>query len=141
LRFTDQAQTASGSAANKVDVKMNSSKHTYFDYDSASRKYLISEHGDKYIDGNTKEQVAVKNVLVLYTKYWHEYSGSSTLLADMTGGKGVYICEGKMIDINWKLAEGKGLTLTKADGGELALMPGHSFICCPNSSGGSVTVE
>lgn len=138
LRFTDVAQTSSGTAATAVTVNMNSKKTTLFDYDSASKKYLISEHGDKFLDGNTNEQVSVKNVLVLYTKYRREYSGSTTLLADMTGGKGVYMCEGKMIDIEWALAEGKGLTLKKADGSALELMPGHTFICCADADSGKV---
>ena len=138
LKFTDTAQTASGTAATAITVKMNSKKTTLFDYDSASKKYLISEHGGPFKDGNTDKQVSVKNVLVLYTKYWREYAGSTTLLADMTGGKGVYICEGKMIDIEWALSEGKGLTLKKADGTQLELMPGHTFICCADSSSGGV---
>jgi len=138
LRFTDTAQTAAGTAATAVTVNMNSKKTTLFDYDSASKNYLISEHGDKFVDGNTGEQVAAKNVLALYVKYRHEYSGSTTLLADMTGGTGVYMCEGKMIDIEWALAEGKGLTLKKADGSALELMPGHTFICCPDASSGKV---
>ena len=138
LRFTDTAQTASGSVATAITVNMNSKKTTLFDYDNSTKKYLISEHGDKYLDGNTNEQVSVKNVLALYTKYWREPGGGGTLLADMTGGKGVYICEGKMIDIEWSLAEGKGLTLKKADGTALELMPGHTFICCPDASSGKV---
>ena len=138
LRFTDTAQTSAGTAATAVTVNMNSKKTTLFDYDSASGNYLISEHSDKFVDGNTGKQVEVKNVLALYVKYRHEYSGSTTLLADMTGGKGVYMCEGKMIDIEWSLAEGKGLTLKKADGTALELMPGHTFICCPDASSGKV---
>ena len=138
LKFTEEAQTAGGTAASAVTVHMNSKKVTLFDYDSASKKYLISEHGDKFIDGNTGEQVSVKNVLVLHTKYRRGPDGGGTLLADMTGGKGVYICEGKMIDIEWALAEGKGLTLKKADGSPLELMRGHTFVCCPDADSGGV---
>ena len=123
----------------KVTVKVNPSKNTYFDYDPVSKKYLISEHGDKYIDGNTKEQVGVKNVLVLYAKDWHSYSASGFDPAT-SSGNGVYLCEGKMIDIKW--TRGKdGFKLMKADGSELALAVGHTFICCAQGTGGSVTAE
>ena len=139
LRFTDVPQTTSGTTANKVTVKVNPSKNTYFDYDPVSKKYLISEHGDKYIDGNTKEQVGVKNVLVLYAKDWHSYSASGFDPAT-SSGEGVYLCEGRMIDIKW--TRGKdGFKLMKADGSELALAVGHTFICCAQGTGGSVTVE
>ncbi len=56
----------------------------------------------------------------------------------MTGGKGVYICEGKMIDIEWALEEYKGLTLKKSDGTPLELMRGHTFVCCPDADSGGV---
>ena len=139
LRFTDTAQTASGTPANKVKVEVNSSKNTYFDYDAASKKYLISEHGDKYIDGNTKEQVGVKNVLVLYAKDWHDYS-SSGFDKGTSSGSGAYLCEGKMIDIKWTRGA-DGFRLMKTDGSELPLAVGHTFICCAQGTGGKVSAE
>ena len=139
LKFTDTPQTASGTAANKVTVEVNSSKKTYFDYDAASKKYLIREHGDKYIDGNTKEQVGVKNVLVLYAKDWHDYSKTG-FDKGTSSGTGTYLCEGKMIDIKWTRGA-DGFKLMKTDGSELPLAVGHTFICCAQGTGGKVTAE
>ena len=136
LTFTDTAQTAGGTAANSIDIKMNSNKHTIFDYDAATKQYFITEYGDPMIDGETKEKLSVKNVFVLFTKYWHEYSGSVTLLADMSGGKGVYACEGKLIEIEWKRTDDGGLKLYTADGKDLSLAVGHSFFCCADSASG-----
>jgi hypothetical protein len=141
LTFTDTAQTASGSPATSLDVKMNSNKHTIFDYDAATKQYFIPEYGDQMIDGETKEKLSVKNVLVLNTKYWHEYSGSVTLLADMSGGTGVYACEGKLIEIEWKRTDDGGLKLYTADGKEISLAVGHSFFCCADSASGGYEVK
>ena len=137
LTFTDTAQTANGVAANTVDVMMNSNKHTIFDYDAATKQYFISEYGDQMIDGETKEKLSLKNVFVLFTKYRHEYSGSTTLLADMSGGKGIYACEGKLIEIEWKRSDDEGLKIYTTDGKEVSFAVGHSFFCCADSSSGS----
>ena len=136
LTFTDAAQTANGTAAASLDVKMNSNKHTIFDYDAATKQYFISEYDNPMIDGETKEKLSVKNVFVLFTKYWHEYSGSTTLLADMSGGKGIYACEGKLIEIEWKRTDNEGLKIFTTDGKEVSFAVGHSFFCCADSSSG-----
>ena len=141
LQFTNNIQTADGKDASAFTVLMNPVKTTGFEYDPETKLYKLSQHGGPYIDGNTKEQVAVKNVLILYTKYWPEYAGAITLLADMSGGKGVYFCEGKMIDIDWVRTDESGLKLTTTDGGELKLAVGHTFICCPNAETGKVEVK
>ena len=141
LTFTKTAQTVDGTDAKVFTVSMNPVKITEFEYDSDSTLYKISQHGGPYIDGNTTEQVAVKNVIVLYTKYWPEYAGAITLLADMSGGKGIYFCEGRMIDINWAITDESGLKLTKTDGSDLKLAIGHTFICCPDSETGGVEVK
>ena len=120
---------------------MNSRKDTIFKYNTASKMYGITEYDEEMYDGETKEKLQVKNVLVLYTKYWHEYSGSVTLLADMSGGKGVYACEGKMIDITWKRTDEGGLKLYKADGSALDLAVGHSFVCCADAESGGLEVK
>ena len=141
LGFTTKVQTEGGKDAAAFTVKMNSKKITEFAYDSASKLYKVSQHGKEYIDGNNKQQVAIKNVLVLNTKYWPEYAGATTLLADMSGGTGTYYCEGKTIDIEWKLSEEGGLQLTKADGSELRLAVGKTFICCADAEKGGVEIK
>ena len=141
LRFSDTAQTAEGTAAESITVKMNSTKKTIFDYDKSTGLYKITQYKKAFIDGNTNKQLAVRNVLVLYTKYSDEGTGTKRLKADMTGGKGKYICEGRMIDITWSLSDAKGLILKKADGSALELAVGKSFVCCADSSSGSVSVK
>ena len=140
LKFSNIAQTDGGKDAQKVAVKMNSTKRTLFQYDAESKKYFMREYDKDMTDGNTKEKLSVKNVLVLFVKYRKEYTGSKTLLADMSGGKGKYACEGKIIDITWTRTDAGGLKLKKADGKELILAVGHSFVCCADASSGSVAL-
>ena len=141
LSFAESAQTAGGKAAASVTVKMNSKKSTIFSYDKKTGLYGISQFKKEFIDGNTKKQLAVKNVLVLFTKYSSEGPGTSRLKADMSGGKGKYICEGKIVDISWELSDKDGLVLKKADGSALSLAVGKTFVCCADSSKGSVNIK
>ena len=141
LKFTTKPQTENGSVAAAFTVTMNPAKTTDFEYDNATKLYKVSQHGGPYIDGNNKEQLAIKNVLVLNTKYWPESAGAVRYYADMSGGTGVYACEGKMIDINWARTDEGGLVLTKADGSDLKLAVGKTFIICPNSETGGLKLK
>ncbi len=140
LQFTTVVQTQWGIDAPEFTVYMNSSKRTQFRYDPESKMYLMTEYDRPMTDGNTGQQLAVKNALVFFTNYWREYSYDTTLLADMSGGYGKYACEGKMMDIIWSRTD-DGLFLYKPDGLPLELAVGHSFICCADASSGSVVLS
>lgn len=132
LKFTDTPVTAAGEAANNVDVYFSNYKGTYFEYSEEDKVYYVSQYGGAYKDGNTDEQVNVKNLIVIYGDTFG-ISGDSKgrLDADFTGeGTGYYCCEGKYIPITWEreddMSEFKYL---KADGTDLELAVGNSYIC------------
>lgn len=138
--FTLDPMTADGTDAPLFTVYMNGNKRTLFQYDEASRKYLMTEYDRAMTDGNTGEQLAVRNVLVFFTSYRREYAGSSTLLADMSGGSGYYACDGKIVDITWYRTD-EGLVISRTDGIPVQLAVGHTFVCCPDASSGSVILS
>jgi hypothetical protein len=145
-KFTENVVAAQGQLlANETGrptdfkVRMNKNKTTGFLYDPISRKYLVSEYDAPYIDGNTNEQFECKNVIVMYVNYKSiKGDKEGRLYADMTGGKGVYICEGRSMDINWKIEKNKGLLWSAADGSPLELATGNSYICCASSASGKI---
>lgn len=53
---------AGGEAAEILTVPFSTYKTGVFEYDPDSGLYLVEEYGEPYVDGNTGEQVAVKNV-------------------------------------------------------------------------------
>ena len=128
-----------GTEAVAITVKMNSSKSTRFDYDEASGNYLVSEFADPFIDANTDEQVAVKNVLALKLGYTViEGDKYGRLAADLTSGDGTYCTGGKIIKIKWSFTEESGFAFTYEDGSPLKLAAGKSFICMPDKESGGV---
>lgn len=143
LAFLEKDETASGSPAGRASVKFSASKTGVFTYDPETGLYLVEEFGAPYIDANTGEQVAVKNVLVLFTDV-------NTIKGDDKGrqsvrttgtGEGLLLCDGVVQDIKWsKKDNSTPLSYTDAAGQPLKLGVGRSYINILGSPG-SVTLE
>lgn len=141
LPVENTPENASESAAENITVILNPQKTTSFEYDPDTERYLVSEYGEKYLDGNTGEQLSVKNVIVMYVAYSNVPGDTyGRLRANMAGGEGAYICEGEMRDISWECSA-NGLFFKEADGSPLELAAGNSFVCCASSYTGGARVE
>ena len=68
LNFAKDAVPSDGENAGKITVPFSGYKTGVFTYDAGSGTYLAEEYEEPYIDGNTGEQIAVTNVLILRTK-------------------------------------------------------------------------
>lgn len=53
-----------------MTLRFSQYKTGQFDYDAESGRYLVSQYGAAYTDGNTGEQVGVTNLLVLETSIY-----------------------------------------------------------------------
>lgn len=142
--FTDDGTPAVGTAAGQISVKYSYYKTASFAYDAAAGKYLVSQYGGPYIDGNTEEQVGVTNVLVLKTSIG-VISGDTAgrLSVKLTGsGDGIYCCGGKSVPIRWsKAGRNSPFVYTLADGSFLALGRGTSYVCICSAKTGRITIQ
>ena len=131
LRFVEDGTPAGGQSARTISVKFSNYKTGVFTYDPDSGQYLVEEYDQPYVDGNTGEQVAVTNVLVLFTDV-SRIAGDTAGRLDvrLTGsGTGFFACGGKYIPITWsKQSHSAPLVYTTADGQSLALGVGPSYI-------------
>ena len=123
--------TPAGNPANTVSVKFSGSKTGVFSYDAQSGKYLVSQHGAAYMDGNTETQVSVTNVLVVCTDI-HIIKGDAAgrLNVNLTGsGNGFYACGGQYVPVVWTKASASApLVFSKPDGTPLSLGVGNSYV-------------
>ena len=143
VSFLEEGETAQGDPAASVSVRFSNYKTGVFTYDADTGLYLVDEYGSPYVDGNTGEQVAVKNVLVLFTDV-------SAIQGDTAGrqsvrttgsGSGLFFCDGTVQDITWsKDSHDSPLTYTAADGTPLRLGVGTSYVNLIGSAS-NVTVE
>lgn len=107
-------------------------KHT-FKYDSSTGLYLNFMNISPMLDGNNNKQMAVKNVIVMYTNVT-EYQSSNTGLRilrewDLSSGEALYITNGYGERITWKKGDASSpLKFYGQDGKELTVNKGQTWI-------------
>ena len=128
--FAEDGTPGGGEPAQVVTVPFSSYKTGVFRYDAERRGYLVEEYGKPYVDGNTGEQVAVTNVLVLKTKVAQTGDELGHVTVDLTsGGEGYFACGGAIIPIRWsKPSRDSQFTYTTTGGIPLTLGRGSSYV-------------
>lgn len=131
LTFLPDGTPAGGSSAQSIQVVFSNYKTGLFTYDSAQRRYLAEEYGKPYIDGDTGNQLAVTNLLILRTACRGTGDSLAHITVDLaSGGTGYFACGGRVIDIRWEKDFPDGpLRYTTLDGDPLTLGQGNTYIC------------
>lgn len=141
--FADDGTPVGGAAAEHISIRFSYYKTGTFDYDAQSGTYLVGQYGGAYADGNTGEQVGVKNLLILETsEYVIAGDTAGRMAVQLTGsGKGAFYCGGKTEAITWsKSTRNTPFVYTTADGAPLALGRGNSYVCIISPKSSTVTV-
>lgn len=131
MQFAKDGTPADGQQALTIEVPYSPYKTGLFTYDAETGKYLVEEFGAAYIDGNTGEQVAVTNVLVLQTAcQMIKGDDAGRITVDLTGeGDGWFACGGKIIPIRWsKEGRNEQFVYTTQSGELLTFGAGTSYV-------------
>lgn len=137
--FGKAAGGSSGAA--RVDLLYSAERSTTFQYDAASGRWqMFNSSGDPQTDANTGAQAAFTNLVLLRCatgvkddKFTREY--------DLTGGSGWYLTGDTWQPITWEKGDVlNGLTLYDADGAELTVNVGTSYIGIYGVSGQRMTL-
>lgn len=128
-----------GTNAEKVNIPFDS--RPYFTYNTEDGLYYRYQYGEAHIDREEDKQLAFKNIIVQYVE---ERSISNQDHQDLTlngSGSGLYITDGKAVEITWKRADDSDKTrYYDADGNQIFLNPGKTFFeVVPDSE--TVTLE
>ncbi|MCH5189752.1 MAG: DUF3048 domain-containing protein [Oscillospiraceae bacterium] len=129
---TPYGEATSGTCSSITVTFSSSYKHT-FKYDAEKGLYLNFMNTSPMLDGNTKEQMAVKNVIVMYTNvtgYQTSNQGDQKLREwDLTGGDALYVSNGYGEKITWKKGDASSpLKFYGQDGKELTINRGQTWI-------------
>ncbi|HIT05070.1 MAG TPA: DUF3048 domain-containing protein [Candidatus Scybalocola faecipullorum] len=130
LNFNNtDTEPAGGADAATVDISMSSSPH--FEYDADQGVYMKSQYGEPQIDDVTGDQLSFENIIIQYAPYTCIDTNADCQDIALTGsGKGMYISDGKAVDITWEkenLDTDHTHYLTE-DGSALKINPGKSYI-------------
>lgn len=130
MLFTEDGTPEGGGVAEEITVPFSSYKTGLFHYDSEIGKYYVDEYGEAYIDGNTGDQVAVTNVIIIETACTATYDALDHINVDLhSGGTGYFACGGSYIPITWSKSYPDGqLVYTMEDGTPLTLGQGNSYV-------------
>lgn len=142
VNYNEPNRVLTGDDAMGIKIVHSKSYRTYFDWDAASGKYLMSQYSLHYgeirpsKDANNDQQLAFENVLVLFTDFdvYPDPGGSGYDLqkVDYTyGGVGYYFSGGKAEFIRWqKGAPLQALYILDGDGNETSVKinPGKTYI-------------
>ena len=143
VRFLDEGERAQGEPGTRVSVTFSTYKTGVFTYDPETGMYAVEEYGAPYLDGNTGEQVQVKNVLVLRTNVSNVPGDAAGRLSVRTTGtgSGLLLCDGTVREITWSKARDTApMTYLTSDGQPAKLGVGPSYINIVSNSA-QVTVE
>ena len=125
-----------GKNAKKVTVYFNMggkpgshTKSTAFTYDEETKLYSAAQHGGDYIDGNTKETVAFRNVIALHAQTNFQSDNYLLTINTVGSGTGYFACNGQMVEINWsRKTVNDPFTFTLANGNPLTFGVGATYI-------------
>ncbi len=128
--------------ADIVNISYSQSTNVKYEYDKESLRYNRYADGVKQIDYESNTPVTVKNIIVYQINNYTLNDGMGKgrqELKNIGSGKGVYITEGKAIDINWSKSSRSEQTIyTDEKGNRLTLNDGNTFIQIVPTSGSVV---
>lgn len=128
--FADEdAPIALENNASAVTVPFSASYKSVFKYDAATGAYTRYSKDTLRKDYKTGEATEVKNVFVLLTTIKNYPDGYHRQVA-LESGDGYYCSNGTYTAIKWsKGASTNGFKFTRADGSELTVNAGSSWVC------------
>lgn len=131
LKFVSEDRDLEGGDTAVVAEPGYSVNKPWFVYDEATGLYDRFQYKGAHVDGATGEQIAFKNIIFQVCDYSVEPDGKYLDVKTASyGGRGMYITNGKAVDITWvkEVEDGVG-HYYDMDGNELMLNPGKTFVC------------
>ena len=135
FRFYSESENhmTGGASASHVRILSTPIQTVDFVYDANSGQYLRYQYnGQKHVDGATSAQIAVKNVIVLFTDI-SVIPGDEKARVAVTNvgtGAGWYFTNGQRAEIAWSRSSSTDkMKYAYKDGSELILNAGKTFIC------------
>lgn len=128
LFYEADTDLASEKIANKVKVGYNSKLE--FAYNSTEKLYYRSQYGKAHKDATTNKQLSFKNIIIQYVNEYNiDKNGYQTMDIADNSGAGLYITNGKSIEIKWKKNESnKTMQYFDKDGNLLTVNTGKTYI-------------
>ena len=131
LAFEKKSSSATGTPVATIDIPFSSYNQVTWTYDAATSTYLRANNGKPFIDEASGEQVAVKNVIVLWAKYTaasRDKAGSTTYDITLVGnGRATVFRDGQAFSGTWEAGADAPPVFKAEDGTQIKLQPGNTW--------------
>ncbi|MCX8129310.1 MAG: DUF3048 domain-containing protein [Clostridia bacterium] len=140
---TEDTALVDGQKAEKILVKYSNDYKCSYVYDTATSMYMRFRKDKPHTDRITKDQLSAKNIII-------QYVGNNRIkgdtkdrqeLGNVGKGKGLFITNGKVIEITWSKASRTAPTkYNDTNGNAIRLNPGQTWIqIVPKSNPASIS--
>lgn len=136
----DSSTVPSGGACESITVVFSGKYKSGYTYNAKTGLYLKTQGGEPHTDYKTGEQIAVKNVFVLFADV-SPFPDNYHVKTDLTGGDGYYVSQGGYMNIKWSKGDlGSPIKITDASGNPVKINAGKSWISLTDKSNRSKCV-
>ena len=130
FQFSEEPNTK-GEAATAVTVSFPGGKTSDFAYNADTGLYSMRQYDRDVVDGNNDEQLAFKNLLVIYADQSKKHDGYylRSYYEIIGKGEGYFVADGKIVKINWSRKDVKlPFVYTYEDGTPVQLGVGKTYL-------------
>ena len=139
----DDEKVIVGESANKISVYFNQggvpnawTKSTILTYNPDTKTYFAQQHGGDYIDGNNKETISFRNIVVLKAATSIQPDNVHLTIQTVGSGEGYFACNGQIVKIRWsRNSVNEPFTFTQENGTPITYGVGKTYIGVIPSNG------
>lgn len=129
LKFNDEDKEIEGKELTEITIPYRGSKYVSgFKYNEEDRLYYRYVNNKPHLDEASKIHLTAKNIFVQYTSQRVIDSAGRLEMNIIGNGKGLYITDGKVMDVTWKKPSRRALTrFYDKEENEISLNPGTTW--------------
>ena len=130
LAEPDMPLPSVGNRISSVSFAFSAGNTVSFSYDEATGLYSRFQLGEAHMDAGNGEQLAFRNVLLLFhnVNSYHSADGTSFSLDTDAGGEGFCYTGGGMMRVVWRKDQSGSISFYDTNGDALALNRGKTYI-------------
>lgn len=129
FEFNKKNKKPSDTDCTTATINFSNSYFSTFSYDENTNTYKKQHNGSNHIDSSNNKQLEFTNVFYLETSTSVINNKNGLISLDWKGGKGYYISNGAIVEIEWyKDSETSPFSFTTVDGKDLSVNAGKSYI-------------
>lgn len=129
FEFNLEDTVPKGEPATRIFLNFSSSGSVEFKYDEGSKTYNRFVAGTQHVDELDGTEIKAKNIVIQLVEMGYYPNGVHRTVGNIGSGKGYYISDGIVTEINWSKTDRQSKTeYTDSEGNPIKLNPGQTWV-------------